>query len=81
MVDSPSQAAVPTSVVTATPCYNSFNRKRPHPNRAGERRMTTVSNKLMTAEELLMLPKGDGRRFELIRGVLVEKMPDRRPPR
>ena len=37
--------------------------------------MTTVSNKLMTAEELLLMPKGDGRRFELIRGVLVEKMP------
>ena len=37
--------------------------------------MTTVSNKLMTADELLKLPKGDGRRFELIRGVLVEKMP------
>ena len=37
--------------------------------------MTTVSNKLMTAEELLMLPKGDGRRFELIRGVLIERMP------
>ena len=36
--------------------------------------MTTVSNKLMTADELLMLPKGDGRRFELIRGVLIEKM-------
>ena len=38
--------------------------------------MTTVTNnKLMTAEELLMLPKGDARRFELIRGVLIEKMP------
>ena len=37
--------------------------------------MTTVSNKLMTAEELLKLPKGDGRRFELIRGALIEKMP------
>ena len=37
--------------------------------------MTTASNKLMTAEELLALPKGDGRRFELIRGVLIEKMP------
>ena len=36
---------------------------------------TTVSNKLMTADELLALPKGDGRRLELIRGVLVEKMP------
>ena len=29
----------------------------------------------MTAEELLLLPRGDGRRYELIRGVLVEKMP------
>lgn len=37
--------------------------------------MTTVRNKLMTAEELLLMPKIDGRRFELIRGVLVEKMP------
>ena len=37
--------------------------------------MTTVSNKLMTADELLKMPKGDGRRFELIRGVLIEKMP------
>ena len=38
--------------------------------------MTTATEiKLMTADELLLLPKGDGRRFELIRGVLVEKMP------
>ena len=44
-------------------------------NRDGERRMTTVSNKLITAEELLLMPKVDGRRFELIRGVLIEKMP------
>ena len=29
----------------------------------------------MTADELLTLPRGDGRRYELIRGVLVEKMP------
>ena len=29
----------------------------------------------MTAEELLLMPRGDGRRYELIRGVLVEKMP------
>ena len=38
--------------------------------------MTTAATgrKLMTADELL-LPKGDGRRFELIRGVLIEKMP------
>ena len=37
--------------------------------------MTTVSNKLMTADELLAMPKVDGRRFELIRGVLIERMP------
>ena len=37
--------------------------------------MTTTASKLMTADELLKLPKGDGRRFELIRGVLIEKMP------
>ena len=29
----------------------------------------------MTADELLAMPKGDGRRYELIRGVLIEKMP------
>ena len=37
--------------------------------------MTTLQTKLMTADELLNMPKIDGRRFELIRGVLVEKMP------
>jgi Uma2 family endonuclease len=37
--------------------------------------MTTGKTKLMTAEELLRLPRGDGKRYELIRGVLVEKMP------
>ena len=36
---------------------------------------TATERKLMTAEELLKMPKVDGRRFELIRGVLVEKMP------
>ena len=36
---------------------------------------TATERKLMTAEELLLMPKVDGRRFELIRGVLVEKMP------
>ena len=36
---------------------------------------TATERKLMTADELLKLPKGDGRRFELIRGVLIEKMP------
>ena len=39
--------------------------------------MTTIAaeRKLMTADELLLMPKVDGRRFELIRGVLIEKMP------
>ena len=36
---------------------------------------TAIESKLMTADELLSLPKGEGRRFELIRGVLIEKMP------
>ena len=40
---------------------------------AGERIMTTTS-KLMTADDLLALPRGYGRRYELMRGVLVEKM-------
>ncbi len=35
---------------------------------------TAAESKLMTADELLLMPKIDGRRFELIRGVLVEKM-------
>ena len=33
--------------------------------------MTTVSNKLMTADELLMLPRGI-KRYELIRGSLIQ---------
>ncbi len=40
--------------------------------------MTTtpkIDIKLMTADELLALPRGDGKRYELIRGVLIEKMP------
>ena len=37
--------------------------------------MTTTKQKLMTAEELLRLPRGEGKRYELIRGVLIEKMP------
>ena len=37
--------------------------------------MTTTKQKLMTADELLRLPRGEGRRYELIRGVLIEKMP------
>ena len=30
--------------------------------------------KLITAEELLVMPRGEGHRYELLRGVLVEKM-------
>lgn len=37
--------------------------------------MTTTKQKLMTADELLQLPRGEGKRYELIRGVLIEKMP------
>ncbi len=37
--------------------------------------MTATKQKLMTADELLRLPRGEGKRYELIRGVLVEKMP------
>ena len=36
--------------------------------------------KLITAEELLLMPR-DGRRYELLRGVLVEKMPTGDPHR
>ena len=36
--------------------------------------MTTV-RKLMTADQLLLAPRGYGKRYELIRGVLVEKVP------
>lgn len=36
--------------------------------------MTTTTS-LITADELLAMPRGDGKRYELIRGVLVEKMP------
>ena len=39
----------------------------------------TTKQKLMTADELLLMPRGDGRKYELIRGVLVEKMPTGRP--
>ena len=35
---------------------------------------TAIEQKLITADELLLMPKIDGRRFELIRGVLIEKM-------
>ena len=34
----------------------------------------TTTRKLLTADDLLRLPRGDGRRYELIRGVLIEKM-------
>ena len=39
----------------------------------------TTKPKLMTAGELLAMPRRDGRKYELIRGVLVEKMPTGRP--
>jgi Uma2 family endonuclease len=35
----------------------------------------TTKTKLITAAELLAMPRGDGKRYELIRGVLIEKMP------
>ena len=36
--------------------------------------MTTTATRLMTAEELLAMPRGCGKRYELIRGELVERM-------
>ena len=39
----------------------------------------TTEQKLITADELLSMPRGDGRKYELIRGVLIEKMPTGRP--
>ena len=39
----------------------------------------TTKPKLVTAEELLRMPRGEGVRYELIRGVLVAKMPTGRP--
>ena len=39
----------------------------------------TTKPKLMTADELLAMPRGDGKKYELIRGVLVEKVPTGRP--
>lgn len=36
--------------------------------------MTTTKQKLITADELLAMPR-DGNRYELVRGVLIEKMP------
>lgn len=37
--------------------------------------MTTTATKLITADELLRLPRGYGKRYELIRGALIAKMP------
>ena len=34
-----------------------------------------TKTKLMTADELLQIPGGNGKRYELVRGVLIEKMP------
>ena len=34
----------------------------------------TTAQRLITADELLAMPRGNGKRYELIRGVLVEKM-------
>ena len=34
----------------------------------------TIKQKLITAEEFLSMPRSDGRRFELVRGVLSEKV-------
>ncbi len=34
-----------------------------------------VAPKLITADELLLMPRGYGRRYELLRGVVVDKMP------
>lgn len=39
----------------------------------------TTARKLMTADELLAMPRVDGRKYELIRGVLVEKVPTGHP--
>ena len=41
----------------------------------------TTKLKLITAEELLRMPREDGVRYELIRGVLVPKMPTGDPHR
>jgi Uma2 family endonuclease len=38
----------------------------------------TTKQKLITAEELLLMPR-DGNRYELVRGVLVQNMPTGRP--
>ena len=36
--------------------------------------LMTTARKLITAEDLLALPRRDGKRYELVRGVLVERM-------
>ena len=41
--------------------------------------MTTTATRLITATELLAMPRGYGKRYELIRGELVEKMPTGTP--
>ena len=41
--------------------------------------MTTTATGLITAAELLAMPRGYGKRYELIRGELVEKMPTGTP--
>ena len=40
--------------------------------------MTTTKQKLITADELLAMPR-DGNRYELVRGVLIKKMPTEDP--
>ena len=37
--------------------------------------MMVTKTKLITADELLLLSGDDGKRYELVRGVLIEKMP------
>ena len=39
----------------------------------------TTRTKSITADELLAMPRGDGKRYELIRGVLIQKMPTGTP--
>ena len=43
--------------------------------------MTTTRQKPITADQLLAMPRGHGQRYELIRGMLVEKMPTGDPHR